>query len=272
MIKMKIEVRAAVWGALMAADVDDKLARIAALHRAEAADEVDVDPACILLVAATPGRPLKPVLVHPARVPKRRLGTPAGRVALLHALAHIEFNAVNLALDIIARFAGLPREFYLDWLQVAAEEALHFKLLRQHLGELGGAYGELPAHDGLWEAAAKTREDVLARLGLVPRILEARGLDVTPGLQQRLASAGDHAAAAILARVLTDEIGHVAIANRWFDYFCAARGVEPATTFRHLCEEFGVRLPQPPFNHTARLAAGFTQAELIALAAPRTSA
>ena len=126
MIKMKIELRAAVWGALMAADVDDKLARIAALHRAEAADEVDVDPACILLVAATPGRPLKPVLVHPARVPKRRLGTPAGRVALLHALAHIEFNAVNLALDIIARFAGLPREFYLDWLQVAAEEALHF--------------------------------------------------------------------------------------------------------------------------------------------------
>ena len=209
-----------------------------------------------------PGRPERPLLVPPHKVPRRRAGSATGRAALLHAVAHIEFNAINLALDAVVRFSGLPSEFYLDWATVAAEESQHFLLLAGHLVTLGQAYGDFPAHDGLWEAARKTAGDPLARMALVPRVLEARGLDVTPGMQARLREAGDLAAADILARILHDEIGHVAVGNRWYRWLCAERGLEPIATFRRLCADHGQSLPRPPFNLPARLAGGFAPEEL----------
>lgn len=220
------------------------------------------DPNLTLEPGEVPGRPLQPTLVPPQRVPRRRPGSPAGRAALIHAIAHIEFNAINLALDAVARFAGMPVDFYRDWARVAAEEARHFALLTTHLATLGHAYGDFVAHDGLWEAARKTRDDVLARMALVPRILEARGLDVTPAMQHRLRAAGDDAAAGILEIILQDEIGHVAVGNRWFLWLCAARGVASDATFTGLCSDYGQALPRPPFNVAARLAGGFSAVEL----------
>ena len=208
-----------------------KLVAVAELAASALQPSVVIDVTREFSPLESPGQPVPPVLVHPARVPKRRLGTAAGRAALIHALAHIEFNAINLALDAVARFAGLPRAYYLDWVHVAAEEAHHYALLTAHLARLGAAYGDFPAHNGLWEAAHKTRDDVLARMALVPRILEARGLDVTPAIQGRLAAVGDLDAAAILDVVLRDEIGHVAIGNRWYEFLCGAQGCDPIATF-----------------------------------------
>jgi len=212
-----------------------------------------------------PGRPQHPQLVHPSALSKRAVGTPQGRASLIHALAHIEANAINLALDIIWRFDGLPEMFYRDWWQVAMEEALHFELLETHLQSLGYAYGDFPAHNGLWEVAAKTRGDVLARLALVPRTLEARGLDVTPAIQNKLVSVGDQAGAAILDVILRDEIGHVAIGNRWFNNLCAERGQDPAQTHTQLAHGYEAPAPKGPFNMPARRAAGFSENELAAL-------
>lgn len=259
-----LELRQGAAAALAEADPAAKCAAVAALWDA-ARHDLPIATALGCVAPATPGRPPRPPLVHPSRVAKRGLGTRAGRAALVHALAHIEFNAINLALDAVARFGGLPADFYTDWLSVAAEEARHFGLLSARLGELGAAYGDLPAHDGLWEAALKTRQDPLARMALVPRILEARGLDVTPGLQARLLRVGDPATAALLEIILHDEIGHVAIGNRWFTWLCTSRGLDPAATFRALCAAHGVRPPHPPFNVAARRAAGFPEAELTAL-------
>jgi uncharacterized ferritin-like protein (DUF455 family) len=225
-----------------------------------------LEPAALLPAVESPGRPPRPTLVHPARVPRRSAASPAGRAALLHAIAHIEFNAINLALDAVARFADMPADYYRDWWRVAGEEALHFELLTDHLATLGFAYGDFPAHDGLWEAARKTADDCLARMALVPRVLEARGLDVTPGMRARLVAAGDEPAAAILDVILRDEIGHVAIGNRWFHHLCAARGLEPIATFAALCDRYGQPPPRPPFNEQARLAGGFSVEELRALA------
>lgn len=258
------ELREAAAAALAEAEPAAKCAAVAALWEA-AQCGLQPAPALACLAPAVPGRPPRPLLVHPSRVAKRGLGTRAGRAALVHALAHIEFNAINLALDAVARFGGLPADFYTDWLSVATEEARHFGLLVTRLAELDCAYGDLPAHDGLWEAALKTREDPLARMALVPRILEARGLDVTPGLQARLCKNGDPDTAALLDVILRDEIRHVAIGNRWFDWLCAARGVEPLPTFRALCEAQGVGPPHPPLNVAARRAAGFPEAELSAM-------
>jgi len=216
-------------------------------------------------VAAIPGRPLRPVLVAPKALSRRAMHTIAGRAAMIHALAHIEFNAINLALDVIWRFPGLPRQFYADWLQVAGEEARHFELLHRHLDRLGHAYGDFPAHDGLWEMAERTEADLLARLALVPRILEARGLDVTPGLRSRLAQAGDHDAAAILDIILRDEIGHVRIGNHWYAWLCAQRGLDPLDTGARLAERYRAPAPRGPFNIEARRAAGFSERELSGL-------
>jgi uncharacterized ferritin-like protein (DUF455 family) len=260
-----MELRALAQQALLAAAPDAKLAAIREI--ADAGITFEVDPQRIIDGPLLPGRPDKPLLVHPARVPRRRLGTAAGRAALIHALAHIEFNATNLALDAIVRFADLPIAYYRDWTRVAIEEAQHFDLLRAHLASLGSAYGDFPAHDGLWDAALKTRDDVIARMALVPRMLEARGLDVTPGIQQRLAAVGDLAAVEILDRVLRDEITHVAIGNYWYEALCAERKLDPVATFLRLCTQYAVKLPQPPFNIAARVAAGFEAAELTALTA-----
>ena len=209
-----------------------------------------------------PGRPPEPVLVPARSLPRRKLASPEGRAALIHAIAHIEFNAINLALDAVARFAGMPEAYYSDWLRVAGEEAYHFTLLADHLQTYGHRYGDFPAHNGLWEMAQKTANDVLTRMALVPRVLEARGLDVTPGIQARLKQAGDLAAAGILDIILRDEIGHVATGNRWFRFLCSKQGLEPRETFERLCQMHGVSSMHPPVNRAARLAAGFSADEL----------
>jgi uncharacterized ferritin-like protein (DUF455 family) len=203
------------------------------------------------------------VLRPPRDMPRRRnFGAPSGRIALLHALAHIEFNAIDLAWDLVARFAGpgLPRAFFDDWVGVAAEEADHFALLSARLDALGAAYGALPAHDGLWEAAAATAHDLLARLAVVPLVLEARGLDVTPEMIVRLERAGDPDSAAILARIYQDEIGHVAVGVRWFKLICRERGLDPESTFHDRVGRYFTGALKPPFNRAARDRAGFPTA------------
>lgn len=208
-----------------------------------------------------PGRPQRPDLVHPSRVPSRGLGSPEGRVALLHAVAHIEFNAINLALDACWRFRDLPDQYYRDWLSVAQDEARHFLMLNRRLSELGHAYGDFPAHNGLWEAAEKTRHDVLVRMALVPRVLEARGLDVTPGMIVRLQQVGDLETVRILRIILEEEVRHVALGTAWFRLLCRQRGLDPARTFTQLLAEYNMRL-RLPLNHAARELAGFEPAEL----------
>jgi uncharacterized ferritin-like protein (DUF455 family) len=191
--------------------------------------------------------------------------TREGRAALLHALAHIELNAIDLALDVVWRFAGQPEAFYRQWLQVAREEALHFELLRDHLATLGHRYGDFDAHDGLWQMAERTRHDLLARLALVPRTLEARGLDASPAVKAKLLAAGDVRGGAILDLILRDEIGHVAVGNHWYRWLCTQRGLDPLATYAELAARHGAPRPRGPFNLDARRAAGFDEAELAAL-------
>ena len=215
-----------------------------------------------------PARPPRPLLALPRAVPKRKVNAaPAGRIALLHALAHIELNAIDLALDLLARFgrATLPRAFFDDWVRVADEEGLHFLLLAGRLAELGAAYGDLPAHDGLWQAAEVTAGDLLARLAVVPLVLEARGLDVTPAMIERLRDAGDGASAELLAVIYRDEIGHVAIGRRWFDHLAGERGLEPEQAWVALVRRHFKGVLKPPFNHAARAEAGLRQASYEAL-------
>jgi len=203
-----------------------------------------------------PARPERPLLRPPKEMPTRRaFGSAAGRVALLHALAHIELNAIDLAWDIVARFRRepLPRTS----VGVAAEEAVHFELLARRLADFGARYGDLPAHDGLWESAAATADDLLARLAVVPLVLEARGLDVTPEMAATLERVGDPESAAVLRRIYRDEIDHVAAGVRWFDELCRARGLIPDETFRQVVPRYFKGELKPPFNHEARAAAGF---------------
>lgn len=209
-----------------------------------------------------PGRPSKPDLIEPSQLKQRKLGSEAGRATLIHAIAHIEFNAINLALDAVYRFRNMPDEYYGDWLRVAKEEAYHFSLLESRLQEMGYAYGDWPAHNGLWEMVLKTDHDVLIRMALVPRVLEARGLDVTPGMMQRLEKAGDIKTVEILKVILRDEIGHVAIGSRWYKYCCGLRGLKPEETFRELLTEYMGGGLRGPFYTEARLQAGFTQQEI----------
>ena len=209
-----------------------------------------------------PARPARPELRRPGDMPKRSKSGVKGRVALVHAIAHIELNAIDLAWDIIARFAAedLPRAFFDDWVQVALDEARHFEMLDARLGDLDAAYGELPAHDGLWEAATDTADDLAARLALVPMLLEARGLDTTPATVARLERNGDEATAKIMAEIGEDEVGHVAAGVRWFEHLCAKRGLDPVPTFRGLVETRFKGQLKPPFNHEARARAGFAEA------------
>ena len=254
--------------ALQVLQVPDPAAKAAAA-RALFADPPALDTARTLAFAGPlPGRPPRPRLVAPADVPRRSPFTPEGRAALLHSVAHIEFNAINLALDAVWRFAGMPEAFYRDWLRVAAEEALHFTLLAGHLATLGRAYGDFDAHDGLWTMAEKTAGDIVARMALVPRTLEARGLDATPPMQARLARAGDARAVEILDVILRDEVGHVAIGNRWYGWLCERDGLDPLAHYAVLAARHGAPRLKPPFNLPARKAAGFSDAEIAALGAP----
>lgn len=212
-----------------------------------------------------PGRPKRPTLRPNHEVKQASLQTVEGRAMLIHALAHIEFNAINLALDIVCRFAGMPDPFYRDWVSVAQDEARHFLMLREHLLTLGHDYGDFDAHNTLWEMAERTQGDLLARIALVPRTLEARGLDVSPAVKARLVNAGDHKAGAILDTILHDEIGHVAAGNRWYRQVCLDRGLDPVVTYAELLQCHQAPKPRGPFNMTARRLAGFEEEELMRL-------
>ena len=212
-----------------------------------------------------PGRPQQPKLVPPLDLPKRSMRTIEGRAALIHALAHIEFNAINLALDAIWRFDNMPENYYTDWLKVAAEEAYHFSLLNAHLQTFGYQYGDFAGHKSLWEMVDRTKNDVLARMALVPRTMEARGLDASPSLRNKFAQVGDTKMAEILDVILRDEIGHVAIGNVWYNWLCNERNLEPIATFEKLCQQYSAPKLKPPFNLEARRQAGFSEAELALL-------
>ncbi|HYD97067.1 MAG TPA: ferritin-like domain-containing protein [Noviherbaspirillum sp.] len=260
------EVRTSALQCLCECDAASKTAAVQSLHAAWTAGAIPLDPAALLVPEAPiPGRPARPELVPPLQVRHRSMRTAEGRAAMIHALAHIEFNAINLALDAIWRFPRMPRDYYSDWLRVAREEAEHFSLLAAHLHALGFGYGDFPAHNSLWDMAEKTGGDVLARMALVPRTLEARGLDASPAVRAKLAQAGDAAAAAILDIILRDEIGHVAIGNRWFGWLCAERGLEPLAAYAQLAADYKAPPLRGPFNLEARRRAGFSDAELAAL-------
>lgn len=260
------ELRAAALSWLIETRPEAKAAGVQALASAFTQGCVALAPDSVLLpTGPVPGRPDRPELVPPTALTTRSMVTTFGRAALIHALSHIEFNAINLALDAVWRFSEMPRDYYADWLTVAAEEALHFSLLSAHLQTLGFQYGDFSAHNGLWEMAERTQDDVLSRMALVPRTLEARGLDATPAVRAKLAQAGEHAAAAILDKILADEIGHVAIGNRWFAWLCAQRGLEPSAAYAELAKRYRAPQLHGPFNLEARRAAGFSETELAAL-------
>ena len=242
----------------------DPWQKAALAHALDSFDGVGADEA-IAEPAGIPGRPARPGMVAHTEVKQRSVRSPEGLAALMHALAHIEFNAINLAADLTWRFAGMPDEFYLDWARVAREEAYHFGLLSDRLVELGFAYGDFPAHNALWTMAEKTRHDLLARIALVPRTLEARGLDASPAIRNKLVSVGDKRGAEILDIILRDEIGHVAVGNRWYGVLCAQRGLDPVATYAELAERHGAPKLRGPFNLAARRAAGFSEEELLRL-------
>lgn len=261
-----MELRARALQCLTEPDPAAKVAAVEAMAQAAAQALCPADPLAQLSTeAAIPGRPARPELVSPRLLGRRGMNTPEGRAMLIHALAHIEFNAINLALDAIWRFPAMPPQYYTDWLQVAREEAYHFSLLEAHLRTLGYRYGDFNGHDSLWEMVEKTCDDVLARMALVPRTMEARGLDANPPLRAKLAQAGDLAAAAILDIILRDEIGHVEIGNRWYGYLCRKRGLELRPAYAELAARYGAPVLRGPFNLEARLQAGFTEEELDAL-------
>ncbi len=243
-----------------------KAAGVRRMAQSWAAGEIVLDSEVIINeVIAFPGHPDKPELVSPLAVKRRAMNTPEGRAAMIHALVHIEFNAINLALDALWRFAEMPRAYYADWLQVADEEALHFRLLADHLSTQGYAYGDFSAHNGLWDMAVRTQHDVLARMALIPRTMEARGLDVVPGMRAKLIQAGDSEVGPVLDIVMRDEIGHVAIGNRWFNFLCEQRGLEPEATYANLVAKHNAVPHRGPFNLEARRAAGFSEQELVKL-------
>ena len=258
--------------ALATDSIDAKLAAVARLAQTLGEDEHSFDgvsSAPTDLICSEPirrGIPQRPLRVQPhALAARSNLATVAGRAALIHAVAHIEYSAIDLALDHAVRFAGMPSRYYDDWLKVALDEARHFQLLRAHLQSMGHDYGDFPVHDGLWEMAEKTANDCLTRMALVPRLLEARGLDATPPIQKKLAAAGDTAAVNILAVILADEENHVAIGDYWYRFLCVRQNLEPEVTFRQLIREYNAPWPQAPMNVVARLAAGFGESELECL-------
>ena len=261
-----MELRRGALAAFSCALPADKVAGVRQLW--EQRDALQIDTQALLPAPPLPGRPARPIRVPPKEVPRRSPFTPEGHAALLHSIAHIEFNAINLALDAAWRFAGLPADSYRDWLRVAFEEAQHFTLLSDHLSGLGYAYGDFPAHDGLWTMAENTRFDVAARMALVPRTLEARGLDATPLIQAKLRKVGTVAAlqaVEILETILREEVGHVAIGNHWYHWLCQRDGLDSASFHSQMSKAHGGPSLKPPFNLAARKLAGFSQAELDSL-------
>ena len=256
-----LSLRTSVIGPLLAQDPIEKARGTLALSL-----DLPVDPQSeIPSPVGIPGRPARPRLVLPTAIKHASLKTIEGRAALLHSIAHIEFNAIDLALDIVWRFSGMPAQFYRDWVSIAKEEALHFTLIRNHMLSLGFDYGDFDAHNALWEMAEKTKHDVLARVALVPRTLEARGLDASPAVKNKLVSVGDKKAGEILDVILKDEIGHVLAGNRWYRWLCRQRGLDPISAYADLTKKYDAPKLRPPFNFEARRLAGFEEAELLGL-------
>ena len=249
----------AVSAALLASEPRAKVMATRALRRDWQAGRLT--PVFDVEMPTRPGRPSQPVLVSANQMPKRGRGQSlVNRIAFIHALAHIEFNAIDLALDIVGRFGdGQPRSFVDDWLKVAAEESLHFALLDRRLKTLGSHYGALPAHDGLWEASEVTAHDLKARLAVVPLVLEARGLDVSPATIDRFEAAGDSRSARIMARIYADEIDHVTAGFRWFSNCCDSSGESPEQEWQRLVRTYFRGPLKPPFNDSARETAGLTR-------------
>lgn len=254
-----------VHAALMACDPCLKCLATRALHAADSSalaassGEAQAVP--------VPGRPERPALVHPAKLARRGLGSDYGRAALIHAIAHIEFNAINLGLDAAYRYRGMPADYYADWLSMAADESRHFEMLNDRLADFGYAYGDFDAHNGLWEMAVKTAHDPMVRMALVPRVLEARGLDVTPAIIEKLRRVGDDTTVAIFEQILEEEVPHVEIGTRWFRYFAEPRGLDPDATFFKLLDEYMNGGPPGPYNLEARREARFSESELDELTA-----
>ncbi len=259
-----LELREASLAILANTDVQSKLSQLFGLFDGYQAGQVALNAvACIDSQSLhLPGRPANPELVAPKRVPKRKMDTVEGRAILWHSLAHIEFNAMNLALDAIWRFPDMPKAYYEDWLRVAKEESYHFSLVNAHMQTFGFSYGDFPAHNSLWEMVERTTDSVIARMALVPRTMEARGLDAVPEIRDRFKQIKDDRAVEILEIILHDEIGHVLVGNRWFNFLCANENVSPITTYRELAEKYRAPTLRGPFNFEAREQAGFTLEEL----------
>ena len=275
-----MELRASALRVLCLTDPHSKVQALQALWAAHTqshpvqAEQLHLDTQVLLSTEAVqiPGRPARPLLCPPQQVPNRSVHTEAGLAAMVHAICHIEFNAINLALDAMWRYPQLPEAYYLDWFKVAYEESTHFGLLQGLLNNMGHSYGDFEAHDGLWAMCEKTADDVLARMALVPRTLEARGLDATPLIQAKLhlsTSAHAQALLPILDIILRDEVGHVAVGNHWFRWLCDQQGLDPLQHYPALVVRHAAPRLKPPFNNEARLRAGFTPDEIDWLLAQR---
>lgn len=258
----KVNLFEQVYACLMCSDLDKKMRLLDHLLNDWSERRFDFTPLCECLRIPQPGRPPKPDLVAPKNLLRRRLGSKEGHAALMHAIAHIEFNAINLALDAVYRFQNMPIDYYRDWLSVAGEEAYHFQMVREHLCHLGYEYGDFPAHNGLWVTTFETDHDVMVRMALVPRTLEARGLDVTPPMIKKLRAIGDHRGVEILKILLRDEVGHVAVGTRWYRYVCEQRNLNPFDTFQQILTTYFHGDIKGPFNYEARREAGFSEEEI----------
>jgi len=264
-----LELRAAALAILAISDPHLKVSQLHHLFAQNQHQRVTLDSLSQLNChdLQLPGRPSQPELVPPLKVPKRKMDTVEGRAMLWHSLAHIEFNAMNLALDAIWRFSNMPQDYYEDWLRVAKEESDHFSLINAHMQSFGFSYGDFPAHNSLWEMVERTKDSVIARMALVPRTMEARGLDAVPGIRDRFKQIKDHRAVEILEVILRDEIGHVLIGNHWFNFLCAGENLSPITTYRELARNYHAPTLRGPFNVQARQQAGFSSEELSLLEA-----
>ena len=252
----------AAWALLQEQDPDTKCQLGIEIEKLWSAGDLPLEEDGEALALPIPGRPEQPELLSPHKMPKRSVNSDKGRVVLMHAVAHIEFNAINLAWDAVYRFRGMPKSYYDDWISVGLDEARHFQMLNGYLKKRDSFYGEYPAHNGLWDMAVKTDADVLVRMALVPRVLEARGLDVTPGMLAKLKKAGDQEAIGHLNIILEEEINHVRIGTHWYHYCCEQRDLPKRETFVQLINEYMQTGLKGPFNIEARLLAGFDEDEL----------
>ena len=262
---MRQDLFQACWACLIESSIEAKLGRVQQLVSAWQLGELRIDHDAEVRSLEKAGLPDNLELVHPAKVKRRRLGTEQGRIALLHAVAHIEFSAINLALDAVYRFRHMPDDYYDDWLRVAAEECYHFRLVRHQLHAMGSDYGRLPAHHGLWDVAVYSAADVMWRMALVPRVLEARGLDVTPSMIEKVEQSGDLVFSEILGIILRDEVRHVRTGTQWFRYCCKQRKLDATHAFDTILKKYMRDLNahiKGPFHIEARLQAGFTQSEI----------